>query len=56
MIQNRVADIRDILVIIDSILTWERVSNESRQQLLLFKRELEAELRTLVELSETKAA
>ena len=45
--RDRVDDIRDVLTIINSILTWQRLSEESRQQLLVFKEELERELRWL---------
>lgn len=49
MIPDRVDNIRDVLTIINSILSWERLSYESRQQLLVFKAELEEELRYLLE-------
>jgi hypothetical protein len=56
MVQNRVADIRDVLTIIDSILNWQRLSHESRRQLLVFKAELEQELRSLMDTPTAKAA
>ena len=56
MIPDRVDDIRDVLTIINSILTWERLSQESRQQLLVFKEELERELRWLLQTDGRQAA
>ncbi len=56
MIRDRVEDIREVLTIIGSILTWHQLSQESRQQLLVFKEELEGELRWLLESEEKRAA
>ena len=56
VIGDRVDDIRDVLTIINSILSWERLSHESEQQLLVFKEELESELRWLLQSEQQKAA
>ena len=56
MIRDRVDDINDVLRIINSALAWQHLSNEARQQLLVFKDELEQELRWLVEAEHKKAA
>jgi DNA-binding transcriptional regulator GbsR (MarR family) len=56
IVQERINDIRDVLTIIDSILSWESLSKESREQLLVFKSELQQELRSLVQVDLPKAA
>lgn len=56
MIRDRVADIQDVLVIIDTTLAWQHLSDEARQQLLVFKDDLEQELRFLLEAGRREAA
>lgn len=56
MIPDRVDDIRNVLTLINSMLTWQSLSEESRQQLLVFKDELEHELRWLLDNEDRKAA
>jgi hypothetical protein len=56
VIEGRVADIRDVLTTIHSILSWQRLSTESRQQLMVFKNELEQELRSLLDTEWKQAA
>ena len=49
VIQHRVEDIRDNIVLIDQILIWPDLSRESRQQLLVFRGELQQELHSLLD-------
>ena len=56
MIRDRVDDIQDVLRIINSTLAWQHLSNEAREQLLVFKDELEQELRFLLDADRKEAA
>jgi hypothetical protein len=56
MIRDRVDDICDVLAIINTTLAWQHLSNEAREQLLVFKDELEQELRFLLEAEDREAA
>ena len=56
MIRDRVDDVQDVLRIINSTLAWQHLSNEAREQLLVFKDELEQELRWLLEAEHKEAA
>ena len=56
MIRDRVDDVQDVLRIINSTLAWQHLSNEAREQLLVFKDELEQELRFLLDADRKEAA
>lgn len=54
--QGRIKDIRDVLALINGALSSASLSAETKRQLLVFRTELEAELRLLLADTELLAA